>query len=88
MSDKAEEMSAPGVRSRLRSTLAQAIGLNLLGGIGALLLHVGSPSILMLVVLFFFAMLGVIGAAVFSGRAEPSERLERLIKALRGRRGR
>lgn len=85
MPDEVTGGPVPHGGSRPRTALAVMVGLSLLGDVGLLLLLAGSPWLLVLVVVFFFAVLGLVWTAVFSVREEPTERLVHLIKALRGR---
>jgi len=70
-------------RIQLRFRIALAAGLSGLGGAGMVLL--GPAAAALLGVLLLLAIVALAWAAVFSTREEPSERLLRLIKALRRR---
>lgn len=60
-------------------------GLSGLGGVGMSVWLVGPAASYLLGLLLLLAMVGLAWSAIFSPREEPSQRLEHLIRALRGR---
>ncbi|HEY0449284.1 hypothetical protein [Actinophytocola sp.] len=75
-------------RPQLRFVAKLVAGLSGLGSVGVGLWLLGPAASYFLGLLLLLATVGLTWTAVFSPREEPIKRLERLIKALRGRRGR
>jgi hypothetical protein len=85
---KKEKSNVTAVRPGLSSRVRFAAGLCGLGGVGLCLGAVGPAAGYIAGLLLLLANVFLFWATIFSSREEPNKRLARLIRALRGKRGR